>query len=286
MRGHDFAPTWRSPQAEGQIILSERLAKRVFGSSASALNQNISISGNILRVVGIAPRRFDGLWVDTDAWTTPDQISNLNNASFRATATGLAAKVLSSPGIWKVGDRWYLLASSDRLSSALLAGQLDAILESAENRPLKLDAVESLSIDPARDLKIRSASTLVSVMAVVLLLAASLNYSSLLLVRSPRQSEEMRMKRILGASASRILSEAISGPAFVVLASFSASVFATLLVLRVLSSHEPNLLIATGMKWTASLPILGGELPIALLLAITVGILPLSDSCGKAECHI
>jgi len=272
--GRDLASTWRDLQPEGQLVLSEKLAARIFGSPASALNQNVSISGNTLRVVGIAPHRFNGLWTDTDAWTTPDQISNLNNASFRASATGLAAKVLSSPGIWKVGDRWYLLASSDQHSSTQLAKQLYAALESSKNRPLNLDAVESLSIDPARDLKVRSASTLVSLMAVVLLLAASLNYSSLLLVRSPGQIEEMRLKRILGASAWRILSEAICGPAFVVLASFSVSVFATLLVLRVVSSHEPNLLIASGMRWTASLPVLGWELPIALLLAITVGLAP------------
>jgi putative ABC transport system permease protein len=272
--GHDFAPTWRNPHAEAQIILSKKLSERLFGTSANALNQTVTVSGIPLRVVGIAPRNFNGLWTDTDVWTTPDQISNLGDAGFRATATGLAAQVLSSPERWKVGDRWYLLASSGQLSWPLLAGQLHAAIESAENRPLKLDVVEGLSIDPARDRKARSTSTLVLMIAAALLLAACMNYSSVLLVRSPKQIEEMRLKRILGASTQRILFEAICGPAFVVLSSFFLSIICTLFILAVIRSHELNPIIAKGLGWQTALSVLGWQLPIAILLAVAVGIGP------------
>jgi hypothetical protein len=78
--GRFFAPeedgvAWAAPAA----VISHRLWKRVFGASDAALNQWISINGNPVRIVGVAPPKFAGLRgrdETTDVWI-PFALSDL-----------------------------------------------------------------------------------------------------------------------------------------------------------------------------------------------------------------
>jgi len=101
-----------------------------------------------------------------------------------------------------------------------------------------------------------------------------LNYCGLLLAQAPQYVEEVRLKRVLGASVLRIVLESMCGPVITVLAGFVVAAGGAIAGLSVLSKREPRFLSANGVPWEVALGILGIGAAIVCILAILVALVP------------
>jgi len=265
--GHNFTSDGESPKTQGEAIVSEEFSSRFFGSTVSALHQNIRINGRSFEVIGVAPKGFRGLWVPTDVWTTPDQWESLATTAFRRTG---AINSVS----WKVAGIWYFLIAA---SPEIRPGPVETLasqLRGEKNEPLHLQIVTGLTNDPVHDRNVHTSSKLSLIVAIALLLSASLNYCILLLSRSSLSIEEFRLKRVLGASSRQLALDAATGPFFVVFASFFMSGIVTVFVQHTLAMKETNPVVAAGLQISSAFKMLAAEFPLACLLGVFIALVP------------
>ena len=78
-----------------------------------------------------------------------------------------------------------------------------------------------------RDATLRKRLRFVLLLVLVFTLVSALNYSLLLLARTPRYAEEVRLKKSLGAGSARLLAELMVGPAITVGAGLAAAALDT-----------------------------------------------------------
>jgi putative ABC transport system permease protein len=274
LTGNDFTSGWEARTKEGETIVSEDFSRRFFGSPENALSQSVTIAGHSFTVVGVAPRGFRGLWSATDAWTTPDQAEKLGTAAFRSETTYSSS--------WKRPNIWYFLVAAKRRSKPGPVETAARQLQEESNRPLHLQAVNGLVYDPVSDRNERASSQLSFIVAIALLLSASLNYCILLFARSSLYIEEFRLKRILGARSRRLAMDATIGPLFVVLASFLLSGAVTVSVQRLLAARETNPLVASGLGIESALLMLAFEFPLACVLGGSIALVPAMSLMRKS----
>ncbi len=262
--GHNFQPGWEAARGEGEALISADFSRRFFGSAGEALGQNIAIAGQRFTVIGVGPAGFGGLWTSTDVWTTPDEAERLGTAAFRHGPM--------VPNSWMRPSRWYLLVIGGIGTSPVPT--LGEQLRQQELLPLHLQAVEGLTDDPVRARNVHASSQLTLVVALALLLSASLNYCLLLFARSALSADEFRLKRALGASPVRLAIDAASGPLFVILTSFLLSGLITVAAGHWLQMKEMNPIVASGLATNSALRILAVEFPLACLMGAAIALAP------------
>jgi len=207
--GRDFYPDEEGETDRHVIILSAKLATELFESPSNALEQIVTIDGTPYEVVGAAPSGFHGVFGDTvSAWAPASCLLNLN---FHQASTPP-----SDSSVWKQIAFFYGVAVSNRVSSEELAASLVKVLQLHPNSEAPLHVSQGLTMDPMRDVRIRKWLRLGLLLALTFTVVSSLNYSLLMLARTPRYIEEVRLKRALGANSSQLITELIIGPASMV----------------------------------------------------------------------
>ena len=225
--GRDFTRSEEGQSGLHAVVLSFKLAITLFQSPANAQEQLISLNGTRYEVVGVTDRDFSGLFGEkVDAWIPASQM-----LQFLDTATSSEA----STDTWKRASLFYSVAASDRLPTDTLADDLVRSMPLQASTILPLQVSSGLTIDPGRDLKVRRWLRLGLVLALLLTTVSSLNYALLLFARMPRYAEEVRLKKALGASTSRLIAELMVGPATILGASLLTSVLFCLSSLSLLS---------------------------------------------------
>jgi putative ABC transport system permease protein len=277
--GEDFFSSRQGGQGGTEVILSRDLAERLFTDPGSGLGRQIVLNNQMFRVIGVAPKSFSGLWSSTEAWVTPDKIVALEFGAFKGESHSPGngeenSSLFDNPELWQKLPFFYVLAGSTKLSLKGLHQNLETLVQSPDNLPNHLHVSDGLSKDPVRDIKIRSWARLAFLLSTALVFAAALNYCGLLLAQTPRYVEEVRLKRVLGASVLRIALESMCGPVITVLAGFFVAACGALAGLSVLGKQEPRFLPTDGVSWQTALGILGIGLAIACLLAILVALVP------------
>ncbi len=273
--GHDFTASWSRADQLGEIILSSNLAKRVFGSPAMALEQEISLNGQQFRVVGVSARSFSGLWSATDAWVPPDRIALLDfGPSVVRPKQGQASnsELISAPEIMARAHLFYLIAISKRINQDELHGILQRVIQSSESNQLSVN--DGLTRDPIWDRKVHSWSQLALLIAILLLVAGALNYSGLLCADVPRQIEEMRLRLTLGASVKRILLEAMIAPVMTFLLAYLLAMGVTRGVLVTLSRIDLRFLLSDQISSASASGILFVGTIVLSALALLISLVP------------
>ena len=274
LTGSDFSASWDGGRGEGEVILGASLQEKLFPSPAEALGRSIVLNGQSYRVTGVARKTFTGLWYATDAWVTPDRIFYLTfGVSQDELSRASAGPAANSSTVWKTAPIFYALAGSRNLSAKRMRQALGSLVRSQDDASYHLHVTDGLSNDPVRDQKIRAWSRLAFLLSVALIFAASFNYCGLLIAQAPRRIAEVRLKRVLGAAASRIIAENMFGPAFIVAAGFvlaaSAATAGACIVKTQASSY-----LAINVAWPTLLGVLAMELALACILAAIVALVP------------
>jgi predicted permease len=257
----NIASGWDSGAGDHEVVLTESLASHSFGSGNAALGQTVTLNGGSYRVIGVAPRGFAGLWAETDAWVAPEKMIALGNQT----------RAVTDPLSWKITPIFFVLTASSAESNR---SALEHFVHTPENLRFHLHYNDGLTKDPVQDARLRNWAQLTFLVAVTVILAAGLNYAALLLAQAPRQAEEIRLKRILGAGTLSLILEGIPGPAFVVFTSFLLAVAGTALALTFIGKEALALLPAGSISWQNVMRIFAIEFGAVWVLAVAIALVP------------
>ncbi len=197
------------PDAPPVAVISHRFWQRRFGSSPDAIGKTIAINNVPATIVGVTPRGFHGTMEAGESpaitlpiavrsalehgndWTSPDLWWLVLMGRFNK---GVAPNASLPPldGVFKqivAGSEW----GTDGLRAA--AAALPARIAWTDRRPGESP---------------REVITIMAAVAGVLLLVASANVASLLLVRGAARSREIAMRLSIGASRLRLIRQFIT----------------------------------------------------------------------------
>ncbi len=265
--GRDFSRAEESQAGRHAAILSNSLAAELFQYPQNALGRSVVINGLPYEVVGVAPRGFQGMFGDSvEAWVPANCVTPL---IFKASPGDLPY-----PDVWKEVALFYGVAASDRVSSTKLVADLTHALPPRTGAEAPLHVSQGLTTDPVRDAQLRRWLRLGLMLAQVATIVSSLNYGLLLLARTPRYVEEVRLKKALGAGSSRLLAELMMGPAAMVGAGLLAAGFFMVVGLTSLA-RMPGFYGQLGQgSWHAAFLALGVQVPFACGLTLVIALLP------------
>ncbi len=267
--GRDFNRAEESQAGGHVIIVSSLLAATLFTSPETALNRVLVINRVHYDIVGVARPGFQGLFGDSvDAWLPAECLVPV--------VVPLQDRVAGSanPNAWKTVSDFYGIAASDQISSAGLVSELSRSLPLRTVGESALHVSRGLTTDPVRDEKLRKWLRLGFLLALVFTIVSGLNYCMLLLARTPRYAEEVRLKKALGAGSGRLLAELLVGPAVVVgaglLAGFFFWVGGLTLISRVSAFYEQ----LVGGSWHAAILAYGIQVPLACAVTLVIALVP------------
>jgi predicted permease len=168
--------------SDALILITEGFWRRRFGADAGVIGSTIYFEENPHTVVGVLPESADLPGYPVDAWT-----------------------------LWGINDNWgdHHLAAMGRLASGVSADQAASRLTSVFAAALPADhGTHAINVfrrhgDEVRG--VRGSLWLLSVAAVVLLLAACVNVAGLLVTSGIERGQEMAVRASLGAEGGRVV---------------------------------------------------------------------------------
>jgi len=195
-----------------RMVISERLARQLFGGADQAIGQQLEVNGHGYTVLGVAGGDFVGTarnW-QVDVWVPRSAFVPL---------TGFPAERL-----WAIDsslNQDFILRPRPGASFEAVEAEINSVLDGlAEARALVVggDAPDlpkarlhpGLNVTPVVRPLVQAALAVLSVAGVLILIIPCLNVANLLLVRALDGRGQMAVRRALGASGARIVGQALT----------------------------------------------------------------------------
>jgi predicted permease len=251
------------------IVISERLWRRAFGASPSAIGSIARMSGSPLTIVGVVPERFRGTWLPTmtatDVWVPLTAEGRLRPSLTRSAPASSSRRTFAR---LRVGAHASGVdAAISTIGRALHSGQPAQGLAVFPAQRAILDYLFSLG---------RPIGGVAVALSGLVFLIACANLTNLLLARTMSRAGEMAVRIAAGAGRARIfrllltevtLVAAIGGVMGLLLAQAITRVIA---ILRLPDVEG----LAIQVDPTPDLHVFGYAFLIALAAALVVGVLP------------
>jgi len=272
--GRDFAAGEDTPQAPRTVILSYATWQTRYGGRRDVIGKTVTLSGSPNIIIGVLPPAFHfAPGRRAEFWTAYHQ--NPTGCDQRRGCHGLY-------GIARLKDGVSLQQANTDV--AIIAQQLEKLYpDSNRGQGSKIVALEDVIVGSIRTILI-----VLLICAGLLLLIASINVASLLLVRSESRRREMAVRSGLGASAGRLMGQFLTeafilvgaGAAIGLIGAKWAIVLLTRLIPQSLMSGMPYLdglgLNLHTLAFAAAI----GVLEIVLFTVTPILRLPLGDLRG------
>ncbi len=211
------------PGAEPVIVLSTRLAQRLFGAR-SALGESLGINGVAHTVVGVMPADFAFFDYDYEYWV-PARF----DAAFRSNR-----------------DQYFLLAVArlrDGITIPQARAQLDTVMDAIRREYPQYTQNATAAVAPMKDVLLDGVETrlivLMGAVAFVLLIACA-NLGNLLLARASTRRREVAVRHALGARPLRLVRQMLTESLLLSVLGGAAGLALGAVLLRVLVARLPE----------------------------------------------
>jgi putative ABC transport system permease protein len=244
------------PAADPVIVLSARLARRLFGDE-NAVGRTLLVNSAATTVVGVMPADFAFFGDDDDYWV-PARF----DAAFRVNR-----------------DQYFLLGVArlrPGVSIAQAHAQLNTVMDGIRRAYPQFTQNATALVLPIKDVLLDGIGTrllvLMAAVGVVLLIACA-NLANLLLARATARQREMAVRHALGADRQRLIRQLMAESLLLALAGGAAGLAMGAGLLRVLVAYLPESLPRRGGialdGW-----VLAFTFAVALLSGLIFGALP------------
>jgi predicted permease len=252
--------------SRGMVIVSDRLWHTRFGGDPAIVGRSITLSGQVMTVVGVAPRQFIGLQpaAPTDAWATFATLSTLE------------------PG-WDFQAReevWIRLivrlrdGVDTRAADAAMAHIVSQGPPAQAQTALRLVPASTPIFDPdARGSASRLALLVAAVSGLVLIIACA-NVANLLIVRGNARRREVGMRLAVGASRARIARQLITESLVLAAAGCVVGMMVAYWTLQLVIALAPPSAIPPGIVVDVDARVIGFGVFLALVTALAFGVAP------------
>ena len=255
--GRDFAATDADRGAPVVGILSHELWRRVFGSDEAIVGKALTITGNPVTIVGVAPAGF--------------------RFPARGALPGSRMPADTQPDVLRIADADTRVNVIGRLATGSTpesaTGELLAIFKQEAGTRFRDDAVErwELHATPLQDSLVGSVrQRLWLVMGAVgfVMLVACVNVANLLLARASTRQRELALRMALGAGRNRVARLVLTESLLLALLGSAVG-----LLFACTTSGVARTLLSDRIPHVDAIPIDAGVLAFTIAVAVATGIL-------------
>ncbi len=257
-------------------VVSHRFWQQRLGSSPSVVGQTLDLNGHLFSIIGVAPATFQSIALD---WGKQPELW-LPMTMLEEAIPGAGRQLLEEPEA-----RWLLAAGrlKDNVKRAQaesdikrLAAQLETI-DSLHNpgRSAVVLPMNQARFWPGFRREILQMLAIFQLLAVLVLLIACANVSSLLLARAAAREKEIGIRLALGAGTARLVRQWLTESLFLAICGSVAGIMFAGWLIRVLTAFPLPFRIPLSLQPQLDVRTVAFALMVAVVASILFGLAPL-----------
>ena len=272
--GRSFLPEEDAPGSQPVAVLSHGLWQRGFGCDPAILGKTVTLNGESLTIIGVAPKSFGGMELygaPTDIWiplSTVEQVMHFkNDPNWHDVLRRRDARWLGVTGRLKPGTT----LEQAQAAMTIRADQLEkAYGKPNQGSEVRLSPLGGARIPPK---SIRFSLTLLTTVASLVLLIVCANVANLLVARASVRQREIGIRLALGAGRARLVRQLLTESVLLSGLGMASGLVVAFWTMGFLSQFRTPMGLHD-LDFNLDLRILAFALTISLLTCIAFGLAP------------